>query len=251
MSRGPGGNLWQAMVSSDAFDSASALLDSLNSASAKPKPLVRATLYAAYPDGSGGRADVDSRGQQLPESDRAAALTAVRSRGGHVLESWKVQEYAYGRHADSIFKVFPRSGSPPDIPTLARGLFTEKSPSGSARIVLRGYDKFFNVNEMPWTRVRAQSTSLFWSLGPGMYTNPFCLHCYRQRRCIGTRRRRTTLPSRRTDASFLSPLFHLLSSLSRPNMGSERLTFNLLRPSLTQAPLKTKKLPLVTFLKAA
>ena len=64
------------------------------------------------------------------------------------IRSWKMNEYKY--------KVVP---SP--FPTLARGLFTTevdqgRRSSGKAkeyRIVVRGYDKFFNIGEVPWTRV--------------------------------------------------------------------------------------------------
>jgi tRNA ligase len=61
------------------------------------------------------------------------------------LTSWKTQEFAYrkttrvGLHEDS------------ELPTLARGLFTTEE-QGRSRIVVRGYDKFFNVGEMHWTR---------------------------------------------------------------------------------------------------
>lgn len=52
------------------------------------------------------------------------------------------------------------------FPTLARGLFTEEvedgddippgvsgSGQGRDRIVARGYDKFFNIDEVEWTSV--------------------------------------------------------------------------------------------------
>jgi tRNA ligase len=53
------------------------------------------------------------------------------------------------------------------FPTLARGLFTEEVQPGAVpeaaletlgdeyaeRIVARGYDKFFNIDEMTWTTV--------------------------------------------------------------------------------------------------
>ena len=58
---------------------------------------------------------------------------------------------------------------PSPFPTLARGLFTtwiSGEPGGSVnenvkkggdagryRIVARGYDKFFNIGEVPWTTV--------------------------------------------------------------------------------------------------
>lgn len=63
---------------------------------------------------------------------------------------------------------------PSPFPTLARGLFTvdatdkrvdakaDEEAEGSGeereyRIVARGYDKFFNIGEVPWTTVRAFS----------------------------------------------------------------------------------------------
>lgn len=45
---------------------------------------------------------------------------------------------------------------PSPFPTLARGLFSLSEKDGQARyrIVARGYDKFFNIGEVPWTTVR-------------------------------------------------------------------------------------------------
>ena len=46
---------------------------------------------------------------------------------------------------------------PSPFPTLARGLFTrelESEGSKKYQIVVRGYDKFFNIGEVPWTSVR-------------------------------------------------------------------------------------------------
>lgn len=54
---------------------------------------------------------------------------------------------------------------PSPFPTLARGLFTtwvsentqstEGDANGKFRIVARGYDKFFNIGEVPWTTVNS------------------------------------------------------------------------------------------------
>lgn len=69
-----------------------------------------------------------------------------------IITSWKMQEHLY-RRKDCPF------------PTLARGLFTatedfslqdsqERGKNGKQiRIVARGYDKFFNIGEVPWTEV--------------------------------------------------------------------------------------------------
>ncbi|TFK49265.1 hypothetical protein OE88DRAFT_1702824 [Heliocybe sulcata] len=59
------------------------------------------------------------------------------------VRSWKMNEYKY-------------NNIPCPFPTLARGLFTEElEDQGDGikhRIVVRGYDKFFNIGEVPWTR---------------------------------------------------------------------------------------------------
>ncbi|KAI0634683.1 RNA ligase-domain-containing protein [Trametes polyzona] len=59
-----------------------------------------------------------------------------------IIRSWKMNEFKY-------------YDIPSPFPTLARGLFTQdiKDASGRVkhRIVARGYDKFFNIGEVPWT----------------------------------------------------------------------------------------------------
>jgi hypothetical protein len=69
------------------------------------------------------------------------------------LTSWKMTEWMYTK-------------SPCPFPTLARGLFTRWVPApghehdpegkpgaGRDQIVVRGYDKFFNMNEVKWNTV--------------------------------------------------------------------------------------------------
>ena len=59
------------------------------------------------------------------------------------VRSWKMNEFKY-------------YDIPSPFPTLARGLFTqdvEVDNSVKHRIVARGYDKFFNIGEVPWTTV--------------------------------------------------------------------------------------------------
>lgn len=56
--------------------------------------------------------------------------------------SWKMQDYAYKR-------------DPCPYPTRGRGLFT----IGKDRIVARAYDKFFNVDEVSWTKVCLSSVA--------------------------------------------------------------------------------------------
>jgi tRNA ligase len=61
------------------------------------------------------------------------------------VESWRMNEFKY-------------YDIPSPFPTLARGLFSveegEKDGDPRYRIVARGYDKFFNIGEVPWTTVR-------------------------------------------------------------------------------------------------
>ncbi|KAJ7359383.1 RNA ligase [Mycena albidolilacea] len=54
------------------------------------------------------------------------------------ISSWKMAEHKY-------YVV------PSPFPTLARGVFSIKQPDGRYRVVARGYDKFFNIGEVPWT----------------------------------------------------------------------------------------------------
>ena len=60
--------------------------------------------------------------------------------------SWKMNEFKY-------YDV------PSPFPTLARGLFTTANADEAEgndtkyRIIARGYDKFFNIGEVPWTNV--------------------------------------------------------------------------------------------------
>jgi tRNA ligase len=62
--------------------------------------------------------------------------------------SWKMNEFKY-------YDV------PSPFPTLARGLFTTEisdeieGTNMKYRVVARGYDKFFNIGEVPWTNVSA------------------------------------------------------------------------------------------------
>lgn len=74
----------------------------------------------------------------LPE--RAIRSTRFPTATGQVVSSWKVAEHLYRSHAALL-------------PTLARGLFTIEDKEGEHRVVGRGYDKFFNVDEVAYTSV--------------------------------------------------------------------------------------------------
>lgn len=58
------------------------------------------------------------------------------------VDSWRFQDWDYKKK---------------DLPTYARGLFTTKGRKGTPEIAIRGYDKFFNVGEVPetqWDNIR-------------------------------------------------------------------------------------------------
>ena len=59
------------------------------------------------------------------------------------VDSWKFLDHEYKRR---------------DLPTYARGLFTTRRKDGTPEIVVRGYDKFFNVDETDSTRWRSIET---------------------------------------------------------------------------------------------
>lgn len=64
------------------------------------------------------------------------------------IRSWKMNEFKY-------------YDIPSPFPTLARGLFTREVEEGGHtryQIVARGYDKFFNIGEVPWTTVSSKYT---------------------------------------------------------------------------------------------
>lgn len=87
----------------------------------------------------------------LRSSEHTVTLQTPSGPVERVLTSWKMADYAYKR-------------DPCPFPTRARGLFTERVKGAAEgdefRIVARGYDKFFNVDEVSWTQV---------GLAPGLF----------------------------------------------------------------------------------
>lgn len=77
-----------------------------------------------------------------PKLIRSTVYAAPADQSIH-LRSWKMNEFKY-------------YDIPSPFPTLARGLFTQEVKVGDQvkyRIVVRGYDKFFNIGEVPWNSV--------------------------------------------------------------------------------------------------
>lgn len=85
------------------------------------------------------------------DNSQHPSFASSAQRGGQTitLTSWKTQEFAYRKTT----KVGLAEDD--ELPTLARGLFTMATGANEHRIVVRGYDKFFNEDEMPWTRKEA------------------------------------------------------------------------------------------------
>lgn len=104
----------------------------------------------------GGKQKRQQQAKRPPRSKRKENLlkntvhTVVDEDTGqeHKITSWKMADYAYKQ-------------DPCPFPTRARGLFTSELPEeGGHLIVARGYNKFFNVGEVSWTKVRFLLLSL-------------------------------------------------------------------------------------------
>ena len=114
------------------FAEDSALIASLHALQAKSPKLVKSSVYSAPAD------------------------PAIQIR------SWKMNEFKY-------YDV------PSPFPTLARGLFSREIPDTSEeagktyQVVVRGYDKFFNIGEVPWTTVCFFFFFTFFELFPILY----------------------------------------------------------------------------------
>lgn len=117
------------------------LLDSLRRLRIDQPKAVRSSTHI-YPARLFSKADHDAQAESSSQG-------AKRERDRHIT-SWKMTEHMYFQ-----------SNNP--FPTLARGLFTEEVQEGDPkpegvrvggdRIVARGYDKFFNIDEVAWTEV--------------------------------------------------------------------------------------------------
>jgi tRNA ligase len=70
-------------------------------------------------------------------SCKKTTFNVKNSRDGIQVDSWRMQDWDYKR---------------PDLPTYARGLFTTRTSKNEPEIAVRGYDKFFNVNEVNETK---------------------------------------------------------------------------------------------------
>jgi tRNA ligase len=81
----------------------------------------------------------DSKASKKSFSCKRAGFDVLNSPEKLVVYSWRFQDWDYKRD---------------DLPTYARGLFTTKNEKGQPEICIRGYDKFFNTEEVNATRWR-------------------------------------------------------------------------------------------------
>lgn len=126
---------YQSRFNEDATQLVKKLKEASSKGSSKNKTLIRSKEHPAY-------------------SEDAQSKTKKRE---HTIVSWKTQEFAYRKSANCLESYYRDA----ELPTLARGLYTEELEGGTRgkgtgkhRIVVRGYDKFFNRGEMAWTKVR-------------------------------------------------------------------------------------------------
>ena len=91
--------------------------------------------------------DLITKLNSLPKKLVKSSTYAAPADPSIQVQSWKMNEFKY-------------YDIPSPFPTLARGLFTKEIPNDDSqkrgktyRIVARGYDKFFNIGEVPWTTV--------------------------------------------------------------------------------------------------
>lgn len=72
-----------------------------------------------------------------PFTVKKTRFDVASSRDGLTVESWKFGDWEYKKR---------------DLPTYARGLFTTKTRKNVPEIAVRGYDKFFNIDEVHETK---------------------------------------------------------------------------------------------------
>ncbi|KIW67422.1 hypothetical protein PV04_06680 [Phialophora macrospora] len=82
-----------------------------------------------------------SKGKPKGKKSFSCKKTTFEVEGTHgtTVDSWRFQEWDYKRD---------------DLPTYARGLFTTRRVDGTPEICIRGYDKFFNIDEVSSTQWR-------------------------------------------------------------------------------------------------
>jgi tRNA ligase len=152
-----------------------------------------------------------------------------------------VKSSTYPAHADSSIEVtswkmneFKYYDVPSPFPTLARGLFTMKvkdgahDDQGGYRIAVRGYDKFFNIGEVPWNTWEAL----------GSYTTPPYTLTLKSNGCIIFIASLSPEKLLVTSKHSLGPIAN--SSLSHAQAGEAWLRKYLVAKGKTEADLATR-----------
>ena len=112
----------------------------------KKSPLIRSIAMSTHektPYAPQNPAEVDAvinafeshRGKQ-GKGAFTVKKTSFKLPNGYSIDSWKLQDWDYKKR---------------NLPTYARGLFTYKTSNGQNEIAVRGYDKFFNQEEVTKT----------------------------------------------------------------------------------------------------
>lgn len=89
--------------------------------------------------------DSSRKGKKAGLSVKKTKFSVANSRDGLTVDSWKMADWDYKKR---------------DLPTYARGLFTTRTRDNALEIAIRGYDKFFNVDEVhetKWTNIENQT----------------------------------------------------------------------------------------------
>ena len=118
-----------------------ALVRSVMAGTAKMPPAMASPLHTTA-DAAALVAELAAVQNRSPKLVRSSVYAAPADPSISV-RSWKMNEFKY-------------YDIPSPFPTYARGLFTVDD-----RIVARGYDKFFNIGEVPWTEVCPPEPLLF------------------------------------------------------------------------------------------
>lgn len=95
--------------------------------------------------------------EEVTEMVKALESARGQSKGAKKTFKCRVSDFKVGKNGETTansWKFMDWDYKRKDLPTYARGLFTAKRKDGTPEIVTRGYDKFFNVNEVNATQWR-------------------------------------------------------------------------------------------------
>lgn len=128
--------------------SSTALISSLTSLAISNPKAIQGYVHAYSAQPRPGPAPERRRVGKCDDQELADELERTHiDAGDRLVTTWKMTEHYY-RRRDCPF------------PVNARGLFTaQEDRKGKGRIVARGYDKFFSIGEVEWTKVSQRSAT--------------------------------------------------------------------------------------------